>query len=668
MAFHSRKFNPAELNYEIYDKEMLAIVDSLEHYRHYFEGLGHRVMIYSDHQNLLWFTETKVYNRRQARWAEKLSKFDFVITFRPGRQGGKPDALSRRPDYVAENSADKAKPMTFLKPTQIDTTGIDPTYSLNSMVLKSIGVNTGLQRDILAALPEDPEVSPYLEHLNNPTLSRNAELPENFSMDPNGLLLKEGLVYVPAVDAIKLQILQDCHDGRTAGHLGQEKTLELVSRDYIWPGMRRFVKEYVRTCDTCARNKTPRHRRHGQLHPLPIPGGPWKSVSMDFIVELPMSRGYDAIYVCVDRFTKMAHFCPTNSDVTAEGTADLYLRHVFKNHGLPNDIVSDRGPQFISKFTRRLLELCEIKGNRSTAYHPQSDGQTERMNQTLEQYLRIYCSYHQDDWSQLLPLAEFVYNNSKNVSTGASPFYANYGYHPRANLKVQLSTGVGNPAAEDLANRLRNVHKSLRSQLEAAQKTYKKKFDRHTKITPTFKPGDQVWLIRKNIKTTRPSQKFDTKRLGPFKILEVVGEAKAACKLDLPHQMRIHPVFHESLLEPYYANKIEGRLQPPPPPPEVIEGEMEYEVKEILDSRIVRGKLKYLVDWLGYSPEERTWEPAEHLTHAPEAIMAFHRDHPQRPSQSDIQKRPRRSSEPEKGGTVTNARSSDRRTDNRTRV
>src|SRR5947207_11302307 len=330
--------------------------------------------------------------------------------------------------------------------------------------------------------------------------------------------------------------------------------------------------------------------------------------------------------------------------------------------------VSDRGPQFISKFTRRLLELCEIKGNRSTAYHPQSDGQTERMNQTLEQYLRIYCSYHQDDWSQLLPLAEFVYNNSKNVSTGASPFYANYGYHPRANLKVQLSTGVGNPAAEDLANRLRNVHKSLRSQLEAAQKTYKKKFDRHTKITPTFKPGDQVWLIRKNIKSTRPSQKFDTKRLGPFKILEVVGEAKAACKLDLPHQMRIHPVFHESLLEPYYTNKIEGRLQPPPPPPEVIEGEMEYEVKEILDSRIVRGKLKYLVDWLGYSPEERTWEPAEHLTNAPEARMAFQRDHPQRPSQSDIQKRPRRSSEPEKGGTVTNARSSDRRTDNRTRV
>jgi Integrase zinc binding domain/Integrase core domain len=253
-------------------------------------------------------------------------------------------------------------------------------------------------------------------------------LVDGFSED-GGLLLKDGLVYVPNENALKLRILRDCHDGKTAGHLGREKTLDQVTRDYFWPGMRKFVKNYVRTCDTCARNKIPRHRRHGQLQPLPIPSGPWGSVSMDYIVQLPPSHGYDAIYVCVDRLTKMAHFSPTNSEQTAEQTAELYLRNVFKNHGIPQDIVSDRGSQFVSKFTRRLLELLDVKGNRSTSYHPESDGQTERVNQTLEQYLRIYCDFHQDDWYQLLPLAEFVYNNAKSSSTGMTPFYANYGYH-----------------------------------------------------------------------------------------------------------------------------------------------------------------------------------------------------------------------------------------------
>jgi len=297
VAYYSRKFGPAELNYEIYDKELLAIVASLEHYRHMFEGLGQQITIYSDHHNLLWFTETKIYNRRQARWAEKLSKYDFVIHFRPGTQGGKPDALSRRPDYVSENSSHEPSPV--LKPrqvAQVNATEIEPGDNLG---------NADLRRSILDALQKDPVAKAQLDCLV-----------EGFTEEA-GLLVKDGLVYVLQDEGIKLRILEGCHDGKTAGHLGQEKTLELVSRDYFWPGMRRFINEYVSTCDTCARNKAPRHRRHGQLRPLPIPSGPWRSVSMDVIVELPPSSSYDAIYVCVDRFNKMAHFCPTNSNITA---------------------------------------------------------------------------------------------------------------------------------------------------------------------------------------------------------------------------------------------------------------------------------------------------------------------------------------------------------------
>ena len=638
VAFYSRTLNPAEQNYEIYDKEMLAIVESLEHYRHLFEGLGQQITIYSDHHNLLWFTETKVYNRRQARWAEKLSKYDFVIHFRPGSQGGKPDALSRRPDY-AENAKIR-EPTPFLKPSQVELANGEFEHV-------SLMMDGELEEAIRMALPRDPVAAAYLE-----------SPPEGFIAE-GGLLRQGGLVYVPEDTEMKLRILERYHDGKAAGHLGQEKTLDLVTREYTWPGIRAFVNRYTRTCDTCARNKTPRHRRHGQLQPLPIPPGPWKSVSMDFIVELPPSQGYDAIYVCVDRFTKMAHFIPTNSNVTAEQTADLYLRNVFKNHGLPNDVVSDRGTQFVCKFSRRLLELLDIQGNRSTAYHPESDGQTERVNQTLEQYLRIYCDFHQDDWSQLLPLAEFTYNNAKNSSTQMSPFYANYGYHPRASLRVHTEPSTyENPAAESLAERLESVHNELQTTLKHAQETYKRKFDRKANPAPSFKVGDLVWLNRRNIATTRPSRKLDFKRFGPFKILKVIGESKAAFQLQLPPQWQIHDVFHASLLDPHQQNDIKGRKQLVPQPPDIVEGTPEYEVEEILDSkRRGRGReLWYLVDWKGYSPEERTWEPAKNLTHAEEVVAAYHQRHPQRPSPNDTTDTPPRGTSARKGGgTVTNA-------------
>ena len=383
----------------------------------------------------------------------------------------------------------------------------------------------------------------------------------------------------------------------------------------------------------------PRNAPFGELHPLPIPAGPWQSVSMDFIVELPPSDGYDAIYVCVDRLTKMAHFIPTTSNVTAEQAAQLYCRHVWKHHGLPIDIISDRGSQFVSHFTRSLLKRLDIKGNRSTAYHPQSDGQTERVNQTLEQYLRIYCDYQQDDWQQLLPLAEFVYNNTQSSSTKVSPFFANYGFHPRCSVSVSPPEAT-NPAAEALVDRLRVIHEELKANLQHAQDQYKVQHDRHARPAPVIAVGDKVWLNRRNIRTMRPSRKLDVKRMGPFPVLEVVGEGKLAFKLELPAQMRIHPVFHVSLLEPYRESTLPGRVQEPALPIEV-EGEVEYEVAEILDSKVERGRLKYLVDWVGCGPEERTWEPVENVENAPDAVAAFHRTYPLRPSPRDLARPPR---------------------------
>src|SRR4030095_14699902 len=211
----------------------------------------------------------------------------------------------------------------------------------------------------------------------------------------------------------------------------------------------------------------------------------------------------------------------------------------------------------------------------STAFHPQSDGQTERVNQVLEQYLRIYCNYQQDDWTTLLPLAEFTYNNAQHNSTKSSPFYANYGYHPRYHAGI-LRNRV-NPAAELYMDRIQATQKELQVNLQRAQESYKKYYDRHTQRNPTFAIGDKVWLNRRNMRTTRPSKKLDFKRLGPYRIIEIIGESKQAYKLNIPNTMHIHPVFHVSLLEPYCENIFPGRVQPPQPPVEV-EGQEEWEV------------------------------------------------------------------------------------------
>ena len=203
---------------------------------------------------------------------------------------------------------------------------------------------------------------------------------------------------------------------------------------------------------------------------------------------------------------------------------------------------------------------------------------------------------------------------------------------------------------------LKEVRKELRENLERAQQGHKRNFDRRAKPAPSFQVGDLVWLNRKNIETKRPSAKLDVKRFGPFRVKKVVGESKMAFELELPPQWRIHPVFHAHLLDPYHANKLEGRKQPIPEQPEIVDGVPEYEVVEILDSRIRYGKLWYFVDWKGYKPEERTWEPAENVTNADELVASYHRRHPQRPSTADVPaNRPRRSSGTEGGDTVTEA-------------
>jgi hypothetical protein len=283
----------------------------------------------------------------------------------------------------------------------------------------------------------------------------------------------------------------------------------------------------------------------------------------------------------------------------------------------------------------------------STAFHPQSDGQSEAINKVLEQYLRIHCNYQQDDWEFHLPLAEVCHNNSVNTSTGMTPWYANKGYHPRTASTFDASRKeINNPAAHDFAENLRVIQEELKENLAEAQANYKRFYDKNHRPV-MFQEGDMVFLSAKNIKVLRPSKKLSSTKLGPYKVEKIVGAGKVAAKLALPKSMKIHPVFHFSLLELKGTSKMSNRTNPPPPPVEV-EGEDEYEVEEILDSRITRRKLQYFATWIGYDESENMWISRESAENSPELVEDFHRRYPDKPSPTNMKKqgKPTRSRKP----------------------
>jgi hypothetical protein len=631
VAFHSRTLGPSELNYDTHDKELLAIWEAFKIWRHYLEGPTYPVDVVTDHKNLEYFSTTKLLTRRQARWSEYLSTFNFILRFRPGKLGAKPDALTRRWDvYPKEGDSGyaNANPHNY---RQVFTqeqlaTSLRATF-LSTPVLRAAVIMDveQLHKDIQEATSED-------QYCLNIISSLNSDTPDPRWSYSDGFLRRDERIWVPDARDLHLRILRDKHDHILAGHFGLHKTISLIRRQYVWPGLRTFVQEYCKTCTNCHRSKSTRHKPYGLLKQLPVPEKPWNSISMDFIDQLPDSEGFTSILVIVDRLTKQGIFIPTHDTITSAQLAELFLIHVFSKHGVPTHVTSDRGSEFVSHFFRSLGKALDMKLHFTSGYHPEGDGQTERTNQTLEQYIRIYCNYQQDNWKSLLPLAEFAYNNAPSATTGISPFFANKGYHP--NISVYLDQQLTSSRAREFVVNLEELHSELRQVISEAQARYQKSADANRRTPPDFKEGDEVFVLAKFIKSTRPSKKFSEKYLGPYPIIGKAGSRSFILKL--PDSMRaIHPVYHVSMLEPAPPNTIPNRIQPPPPPVEV-QGELEYEIESILDSKIDKRrkcKLLYLVRWTGYegTDEETSWIPVTELEHAPEAISEFHSAYPDKP-------------------------------------
>src|SRR3979490_759668 len=414
VAFHSRTFTGPELNYDGTNKELLAIFEAFKHWRHYLEGSAEPVDIVTDHKNLEYFSTTKVLTRRQARWSEYLSQFNLTIRFRPGKLGTKPDALTRRWDvYLKEGGSDYGtiNPQN-LRPIFTTTQLVESLRATQLMIpalrASIIMDSESLHSEILSALPSDPVAMQHLGDLAKPN--------PRWTQTEDGFLRLDNRIYVPEVNNLRLRVLQYKHDHVLSGHFGQNKMLALIHREYSWPGLRTPVVEFCKSCTTCMHSKSQRHKPYGFLKQLPIPERPWDSISMDFIKQLPLSSGFTSILVIVCRLTKQSIFIPTVDTITSAELAKLFVLHVFSKHGVPSHVTSDQGSEFVSHFFRSLGKALDMRLHFTSGYHPKADRQTERVNQTLEQYLRVYCNYQQDNWPKLLPLAEFAYNNSPNAT------------------------------------------------------------------------------------------------------------------------------------------------------------------------------------------------------------------------------------------------------------
>lgn len=671
VAFMSKKYDPAECNYEIYDKELLAIVRCFESWRPELQGTSYPITVITDHANLKYFMTTKQLSQRQVRWSEFLSQFDFIIKAIPGKENGKPDALTRRSQDLPQTEDDdrlKARQKSLLKPRNLDPKlqeqiQLDPELS-------ELFANLSWEQEIMLCPsilepsqpePTDHEITRLLdrglqqdawfhkirdEMLKSTGTPHSKEVALSECRIADGRLYFRDRIYVPTTsepqtDTVNLRtfLLQLAHDSVESGHPGKNKLYELISRSYWWPRLSYDVSQFTRNCLHCARNKTSRLRYQGTLKPLPIPLQRWKDLSIDFIGPIKATaRGFNAIMVVVDRLSKDRHFTPCNTSMGAYDLGRLFVRDVWKLHGLPNSIISDRDSLFISEFWKAVCHRLRIDVKLSTAYHQETDGQTEVANAFLEQYLRQYVNFAQDDWDEWLPLAEFAARNVVSESTGLSPFFANAGFHPRMSFDPPRPTPTTaskalqarNQEGNDFVEKMKEITDLLRTNMLSAQTSQEQFANRNRSPAPAYKVGDMVLLSTRNIALTGPINKFNPKFLGPYRVTAIPNSH--SYQLDLPNEFSlIHNVFHVNLLRPAPNDPLPNQKNPPPPPITIDNsGETLWAIEAIQNSKRTRSRgFQYLIKWRGYS--DPSWEPLVNVINARASIIEFERLYKKKP-------------------------------------
>uniref|UniRef100_A0A5B7BML6 RNA-directed DNA polymerase n=1 Tax=Davidia involucrata TaxID=16924 RepID=A0A5B7BML6_DAVIN len=524
VAYFSEKLNESKLRYSTYDKELYAVVQALWHWRYYL--LPQEFVLYSDHEALKYLHSQRKLSQKHAKWVEFLQEYTFVLNHRAGVENKAADALSR------------------------------VVLVLQSMSVHVIGFDR--MKDSYANCPDFGIIFQAVRDGNR--------------RDYVDFILRDGYLFrgfrlcIPRT-SIRDFLVWEMHAGGLAGHFGRDKTISLVEDRFYWPSLKRDVARIVSQCRTCQSAKA-RKQNTGLYTPLPLPHTPWQDVSMDFVLGLPKTaRGHDSILVVVDRFSKMAHFIPCSKTADASHVAKLFFREIVRLHGLPTSIVSDRDVKFVSYFWKTLWKLFGTQLKFSSAFHPQTDGQTEVVNRSLGNLLRCLVGERQGNWDLLLPTAEFAYNNSVNRSTGKSPFECVHGFSPRQPIDLIPLPPESRPSAsaDSFAQHIHELHADIRRKIALSNETYKLAANVHRRKLE-FNEGDYVMVRVRPERYPRNSfKKLHARAIGPFRILRKLGPN--AYLIDLPNDMNITRVFNVEDLFPY-----RGSFEPPMLPTGVPSG------------------------------------------------------------------------------------------------
>ncbi|GJR92536.1 putative nucleotidyltransferase, ribonuclease H [Tanacetum coccineum] len=504
IAYASRQLKPYEENYPTHDLELAAVVFALKIWRHYL--YGETCDIFTDHKSLKYIFTQKELNMRQRRWLELLKDYDANIQYHPGKANVVADALSRR--------------------------------------------NSGT----LACLKIQPEIIKDLDLIEAELVVRGSEgYIASLKIEPNLILRikevqKEDGELWSVVQNMKNAILTEAHSSPFSIHPGSTKMYRDLKQNFWWNGMKQEVARFVAKCLTCQQVKIEHQRASGLLQPLDIPTWKWEQISMDFVTRLPRTfKKNDAIWVVVDRLTKSAHFLPIQQGYSGSKLAEIFQQEIIRLHGTPASIVSDRDPRFASRFWKGLQNAWGTRLKFSTAFHPQTDGQTERTIQTLEDMLRSCALEWTGNWDEYLCLVEFAYNNSWHASIKGAPFELLYGRKCRAPIcwNEVGERVIEGPELVEVTNEKVAIAKEKLKEARSRQKSYA---DRHRRALE-FKPGDRVFL---KVSPCRGVRRFGLKGklsprfIGPFEILDRVGEV--SYRLALPPQLsHVHNVFQLSI-------------------------------------------------------------------------------------------------------------------------
>ena len=715
VAYLSQKLSEPETRYHTTDRELLAVMRALRAWRCYLQGpkfrvyTDHHPLIHLKTQPTLnkrqvrWSEELAGYDYDWSYHPGKTHVADAL-----SRPGGEPPtitcaccqagmarlsnpysstshmypqfdpdefvavAVMTRAQRAAQQHQDNVPPTTHVPRTRRNGQPIVPQQQEVPTQQRGQQPSAGpMQQDPATTVQQDQDMAMAQESLEFQALADAADVESQcrrgYATDPwfqkpknvkhfhfsDGLWFRNSAVVVPHNPQLRRELLRLSHDDRHAGHGGVAKTMHLLTRNYWWKGVRGDVEGHVQRCVTCQTTKANNHLPYGRLRPLAVPNNPWDVVTMDFVTGLPTtSEGHDGVMVMTDKLTRMVHFrAITKKGLTAVVVQNIIANDIHRLHGIPIHIICDRDRVFNSDLFQEAGRLLGCKTLMSSAYHPQTDGATERVNRTLEDYLRAFVDIRSGgkDWEEHLPWAEFAFNNSYHTATGATPFQLNCGRDPRSPISYTSTTyGRTNWDAEGLAQRIAESLSVAKACILAAQDR-----DRHyanlKRKASQVKEGEWVLLSTKNLsKASRLSEADEEIRkklfpcyIGPFKVLETFPKPDpetphlpppepVAVKLKLPQKFeRLHHTFHVSLIRPYKVNPTDV-----PPEPDWIQGEPWFEVEKILRhynaAKTGKPRIHYKIRWAGYTSFHDSWEPeAEIRRKAPAVIREYWANNPQ---------------------------------------